>query len=163
MRNLLLSTLLALLGCTSAPKQNLQDEDLVCYEYAEHGTMAQPNHDIRVAISHDSTGCIVRLFDNPNYLYYKTDVQLLQQINQLIQSHQIYQYKEHYRCPFEVLDGTSWNFTARFKNGQNLSSHGHEAWPDDDGLQLINQKIQNHVKEQKPYKTVPFTFEPEEE
>lgn len=163
MRPLFLSLFFALAGCANAQRYDLQEQDLVTYEYVERGTMTQPNHDIRVAISHDSTACIIRLFNNPNYLFYKTDYSLMQEINQLVQEHKMHKYKDYYKPQFEVLDGTTWSFSAQYKSGKYLSSHGHEVWPKDDGLQLINQKVRDHIKDLKPYKTVTYTYDIEEE
>ena len=49
----------------------------------------------------------------------------------------MYKYKDVYLPKYEVLDGRSWSFCARFSDGSEISSHGSNAGPKDDGLERI--------------------------
>lgn len=65
--------------------------------------------------------------------------------------HKMYEYEERYRPEYDVTDGTGWGVTAVFgrsRSGRTLfSASGYEAWPEDDGLKIINSYIKSFFDE----------------
>ena len=70
----------------------------------------------------------------------------LQGFVQIIEEEKMYKYKERYNPIFDVKDGRSWTFRARFEDDY-ISSHGYAASPSGDGLERIkdySKKLVEH-------------------
>ena len=66
---------------------------------------------------------------------------------QIVREEKMTKYKEHYKPPFEILDGTSWSLYVRFEDKTSLSSSGYMAWPRGDGLKRLNNYLDNLWKQ----------------
>lgn len=80
------------------------------------------------------------------------DSTLLDSIKNVIVEHKMQNYKDTYRPPFEVLDGYSWHYRARFDDGTSLYSSGYNSRPNDDGLNIINTMLFDVLMKQQPIK-----------
>lgn len=119
--------------------------------------MAQPNVSISVGLNPDTTACLVKVLnmdDYPVWNIYKVDPALLDELDKIIQEHRMAEYEPYYKTEFDVLDGTSWDFSAQYANKKTIESHGLEAGPKDNGLELINSLIEETIKQSKLVKTV---------
>ena len=72
-------------------------------------------------------------------LYVDKDV--MQHIEEIYRSHKIYRYRKEYNPIGEVMDGTSWSYSAYFGRETNYKSNGYQRWPKDNGLNVINSYI----------------------
>lgn len=75
---------------------------------------------------------------------FKTDISLLNEIEQVIMEHKMYDYRQHYAPPLQVLDGENWTLCMQFENSSYYSS-GDNAYPDDCGLQIITNLVHNTI------------------
>lgn len=148
MKNLIIMavSILSLIGCASN-NNKVSEKKLVSYTYFSRGSMAQPYDDIDVRLSEVGDSCIVKLFvlDEGMFYTYHVDTLLLQKINSIIAEHKIYSYKNHYQSLLEILDGDTWSCSAHYADGYYITSGGYHAWPDDDGLKIINSLIKETV------------------
>lgn len=131
---------------------------LTCYEYGESGMMAQPEHAFKITLNDDSATAMLvvsgandlllpgmsyddevfkkRLFEGGDTI--TVPATILDSIAQVIIEHKMYNYEDNYTPPFEVSDGTQWHCYASYNDETWLSSGGSNAWPDDNGLSVIN-------------------------
>lgn len=151
------ASLLALISCGSIRQQ--PQGRVVSYEYAEHGTVAQPLCQFKVELI-DTATCRVSYFNHDAFENDTIDwmsedagidtvmceASLLDSIGQTIAEHKMWKYKERYEPLFEVLDGDSWGFTIKYSNGDEIGSGGSNAGPDDDGCGIIRQMMRKRFK-----------------
>ena len=106
---------------------------------SSHGMMVQPNYSYRVKLEQDGTVTCV-YFDHSRYGYVccRVRAELLDEMRVVIESHKMYKYDRIYTNP-NVLDGESWKFDAVFEDGQCLSSFGSNAWPRDNGFDVLRE------------------------
>ena len=131
----LMSGLLGLLGCA---QKKMPEGELVSVELTHSGTMAGYLFEGRV--KRDSMGTFVLRAMKESYgpLFEKqVDAEVMHHFYQIIEEAKMYKYKDVYLPKYEVLDGRSWSFCARFSDGSEISSHGSNAGPKDDGLERI--------------------------
>ena len=62
---------------------------------------------------------------------------------QIAKEEKMDKYKSYYAPPFQVYDGWQWELHISFDNKTSLSSSGHMARPDGDGL----DRLENYLKE----------------
>ena len=58
-------------------------------------------------------------------------------LRSIIKEEKMYAYRNNYQPPFLVHDGYSWRFSARFSDGQYISSSGSNAKPSGEGLNRV--------------------------
>ena len=68
---------------------------------------------------------------------------------QIIREEKMYQYKEHYKPFFKVLDGYMWHFSAHFEQGE-IYSTGSNARPKGDGLERIEKYVAKLLENAQP-------------
>lgn len=119
---------------------------LIMIEYSEQGTMAgyryygcvelQKDGSVTVKAQKESYGEIIEK---------KVKAEVLTELRDIVKGHKMYRYKERYRPFFEVLDGYSWSFTAKFSDGESISSAGYNARPSGEGLKTLMQYMMKLV------------------
>ena len=111
---------------------------LVEFTYCVTGSIAQPYADYRLELLETGE---VTLSNLGEYAKVKDSItvsrDVLDRVGQMIVAHKMQNYKESYSTRFEVLDGESWSYHARFDSGESLGSGGYMAYPDDNGLEEI--------------------------
>lgn len=116
--------------------------NLVRVEYTEHGTMSGYRYYGSVELQENGTVLLKAMKKNyDSILEKKVDKEVLNHIQNIIKEHKMYKYKEHYRPIFEVLDGYSWHFEAKFSDGGKIYTGGSNARPSDDGWEIIQQYL----------------------
>ena len=128
----------SLLGALSCTAKKMPEGDLLYIEYSRHGTMAQPEYEGRV--EQDSTGAFVLTAMKETYgplFEKKVDTEVMKHFRQIIEEEKMYKYKEQYRPMFQVYDGYTWSFYAKFSDGSSISSGGSNARPSGNGLSRI--------------------------
>ena len=145
---IIMSLLMGLLGTLSSclSQQGIPTGELVSVEYTEHGTMA--GYKYYGSVERLENGTVLLKAMRQNYdsiMEKKVDAELLTYIQNVIKEHKMYKYKESYRPTFQVLDGYSWGFEAKFSDGQKIYSHGSNARPHDDGWKIIQTYMINLV------------------
>jgi len=68
-------------------------------------------------------------------------------LKQIVSEEKMHRYKEEYRPLADVRDGNSWTLTVQFDDGQTLSSSGYARRPRGNGLQRLEDCL-NEVWEQ---------------
>ena len=124
----------------------MPEGQLVMIEYSEHGTMAGYRYYGRVELQKD--GSVIVKAQKESYgeiIEKKVKEEVLTELRDIIKEHKMYKYKERYRPFFEVLDGYSWSFTAKFSDGESISSDGSNARPGGEGLNTLIQYMRKLV------------------
>ena len=142
---------IGLLGVLGCEVKRMPEGNLVRVELTRSGTMAGYEYEGRV--KQDPTGAFVLRAMKESYgplFEKKLDAETMKKFRQIIEENNMYKYKESYRPKFEVLDGWSWMFTARFSDGSKIYSHGFNAGPRDNGLGkirgLMDELIQDGIQ-----------------
>ena len=145
---IILGGLFSMLSCVS---KKMPEGELISIEVTQSGTMAGYEYEGRV--KQDPTGAFVLRAMKESYgplFEKKLDAETMKKFRQIIEENNMYKYKESYRPKFEVLDGWSWMFTARFSDGSKIYSHGFNAGPRDNGLGkirgLMDELIQDGIQ-----------------
>lgn len=132
----LVGGLLSLVGCTS--KKLMPAGDLIKLSYTRNEMMAGYQFEGRV--EQDSAGIFVLSAMKEEYgpLFEKRiDAGVMKKFRKIIEEERMYAYKESYEPLTNVSDGSMWHFDAVFSDGSIISSQGHNARPDGDGLLRI--------------------------
>ena len=68
---------------------------------------------------------------------------ILDAARKIIEEEKMYNYASRYDNKFNdmILDGYSWNFSAKFDSGETIYSGGRNAQPDGDGLHRIGRLL----------------------
>jgi hypothetical protein len=61
----------------------------------------------------------------------------MNKFKKIILDEKMYKYKEHYRPFFDIKDGHSWRFSAKFSDGSTIHSTGENSKPNGNGLSKI--------------------------
>lgn len=148
----LISMIGSLLGIQSIQGffSKMPEGQLVSVEYTEHGMMAgyqwfasaelQQNGTVIVKAQKESYGEIIEK---------KVKAEVLSDLRDIIKTHKMYKYKERYLPHFQVYDGYSWSFYAKFSDGESISSHGSNARPGGDGLKTLHEYMIQLVTDKK--------------
>ena len=118
--------------------KKMPEGELLRVKYSRHAARAGAEYE--GLVERDSTGTyILKAMQTPyGPLFQKQlDATEVQQFRQIIQEEKMYQYKEIYTPMMRVLDGYSWSFSAKFSDGNIVSTHGENASPRGDGLARI--------------------------
>ena len=147
----LVGSLLSLAGCT--PKKQMPAGELIKLSYTRNEMTAGYRYEGRV--QQDSTGVFVLSAMKEEYgpLFEKRiDAGVMKKFRQIIEEERMYAYKESYEPLTNVSDGSMWHFDAVFSDGSIISSQGHNARPDGDGLLRIKAYMMELVEDgvQKP-------------
>ncbi len=90
------------------------------------------------------------------------DASVMKHIEEIYLEHKMYNYEKHYRPEYDVTDGDGWGVTAVFEISRSerefFSSNGYEAWPEDDGLKIINSYIKSFFNKYSDKTDQPMTF-----
>lgn len=75
--------------------------------------------------------------------------ELLKEAEKIILEEKMLEYGVSYSLDpsIEILDGSSWHFDARFTDGRSVSSHGHNAEPNGNGLPRMRTLLLNKAIE----------------
>jgi len=126
--------LISMLSCgTKAP-----EGELLSVEYVRNEMSSVPNYEGHAERATDGTFLLKAMKEGHGSLFQKQlSKEEMSQLRQIILEEKMYNYKEHYRPPFRVLDGYQWYFNARFSDGSSIYSSGSNAKPRGEGLQRI--------------------------
>lgn len=137
-RILALTIMLSLFSCSSKPAG-----DFSSYEFRKNGTRAFPEENYRLYRSESGDFLIDVEVDFDVVKTYPAPVNLPEKIDSIVTKYKLWRLKEHYKPPFQVLDGYSWTMRIRYEEGS-IYSGGFNAWPRNkmrDGIQEINALI----------------------
>lgn len=144
MKLLLYSCILALIftGC-HAPEVAMPKGKLMKVSYS-YGSQMLPDPEISFTIAKENDEIFIISYnlDSLHYSRYLSgDEQLLDKVQKVIESNEMYAYQPVYDNPV-VLDGDYWFFEANYldttnQNEQKLTSHGCNSEPKDDGFAQI--------------------------
>ncbi len=133
----LVGGLLGFLGCST---KKMPEGDLVSIEYTRSGTMAGYIYEGRLEPDSADGFVLQAMKEEHGPLFEKRiGTEELLHFRRIIVEEKMYTYKDSYQPKFEVLDGYSWHFTARFADGSKIASHGSNASPGGSGLSRIRQ------------------------
>jgi len=141
----LMSGLFGLLGCA---QKKMPEGDVVRVEIRDMGTMA--GYDYFGRVQQDSSGTFVlrAMLEYRGPLFEKKlDAAMMKKFREIIEEEKMYNYKDYYKPKFEVLDGHSWSFGAKFSDGTVIGSHGSNAGPKDNGLERIREYMVELAKD----------------
>ena len=116
---LMIGALLSLLSCSMKGPEG----DLVSLEFVSNGTRFGTEY-----------GPLFRK---------KIGKEEMATFKKIILDEKMYKYKEHYRPLFQVKDGHSWRFSAKFSDGSTIHSTGENSKPGGNGL----SKIQDYLSD----------------
>lgn len=117
---------------TMMPNSQLTEVRILSY-----GMIAQPLYSYRVKSEKDGTVTCAYFDQSRNcYVRCRVKAELLDEMRAVIESHKMHRYKRLYTNP-DVLDGISWKFEVIFADGQSLYSSGSNAWPRDNGCEIL--------------------------
>ena len=118
-------------------KAQMPDSELTSLTYTRSGMMAGYQYEGR--LEKTDSGIIVKAMrESYGPLYQLTiDTKTLAKFRAIIEEEKMYEYKERYLPPFEVLDGYMWSFYAHFTDDKSISSGGSNAAPGGNGLTRI--------------------------
>ena len=117
---LMIGALLSLLSCSMKGPEG----DLVSLEFVSNGTR----------FGTEFEGHVVA--DGPLFRK-KIGKEEMATFKKIILDEKMYKYKEHYRPLFQVKDGHSWRFSAKFSDGSTIHSTGENSKPGGNGLSKI--------------------------
>jgi len=69
----------------------------------------------------------------------KVPAEVADSLTKIVQEEKMQKYDEHYRLPFQVLDGWQWSLYIRFEDSPSVSSSGHMKRPSGDGLKRLEE------------------------
>ena len=118
----------------------MPEGELVKVEYTEHGTMA--GYRYYALVERQEDGTVIVKAQREKYgeiIEKKVKAETLADLRAIIKEYKMYKYKEYYLPPFQVLDGYSWSFSAKFSNGESISSGGSNARPRGEGLGALHE------------------------
>ena len=136
---------LSLLACAATnciscipgfPSKKMPEGKLCYYNYSIAGSSFFPKQ--RYTIEEDTTGKVTLTWTQPNTRNEITvtlaDRSLLDSIQSVIEEEKAYKFKDNYKPLFDVQDGDSWSYEARFRTSdgksETLQSHGYASKPD---------------------------------
>ena len=127
-----------LFGSISCGSKKMPEGDLVYLSLTRNGTMAHSEFD--GTAEQDSTGAFVlRATKRPYGPLFEKKIhpEIMARFRQIIEEEKMYKYKEQYRPMFQVYDGYTWSFYAKFSDGSSIRSGGSNARPSGNGLSRI--------------------------
>jgi hypothetical protein len=131
---LMIGAILSLLSCgTKAPKG-----DLLSLEFVSNGSRLGTEYEGHV--EQDSNGTFMLTAMKMNYgPFYQKKIgkEEMNKFKKIILDEKMYKYKEHYRPFFDIKDGHSWRFSAKFSDGSTIHSTGENSKPNGNGLSMI--------------------------
>ena len=142
----LLTTLLgSLCGCGFFAK--MPTGALLELEYSKHGSRGGTEYMTQVKRMENGDMVLRAMQKEDGPLMEKTlTAEEVKGFVQIIEEEKMYKYKERYNPIFDIKDGRSWTFRARFEDDY-IYSHGYAASPSGDGLERImgySQKLVEH-------------------
>ncbi|MBP5134855.1 MAG: hypothetical protein ILP24_03735 [Paludibacteraceae bacterium] len=121
-----------LFGCHSA---QMPDSQMVSYEYGYYNCTALPVLELEMHLN--GSKVYVNLVQGSDTVRFEADKSLIDEVQRVFAEQKMYKYKPSYSPRFEVLDGYSWRYSAKFADGASFASGGSNAWPSGDALRQI--------------------------
>ena len=140
-----LGLLMMWMGCAT---KKMPEAELIGIRYTNTGTMA--GYIFEGEMMKDANGDIVLRAMKESYgpLFEKhLTADEVSYFRQIMEEEKMYDYKERYLPKWEVLDGESWMFTAKFADGSSIDTHGSNAWPQGNGLERIRSYMEQLVQD----------------
>lgn len=140
-----------LLGMLCSCGASMPESELVSVEYTTSTMRA--NHEYEAHVELQPNGDVLLRAMKKNYgplVEKKVDASALKRLREIIKENKMYAYKEAYKLFFDVKDGRMWSFHAKFADGQSISSHGSNAWPNGDGLKQIKAYVTELIGDDEP-------------
>lgn len=118
---------------------------IVYLEYMERATYAQPVDYFRVELKDNGK---VKIHRQQGMLEedLTADASLMDELLGVYENGKVGEWKSDYQPPMEVLDGYSWRLEVKFDNGSYKYSHGSNARPDTNALEVFSKLIWNLKK-----------------
>ena len=137
---LMIGALLSLLSCSMKGPEG----DLVSLEFVSNGTRFGTEFEGHVVAGSNGTFTLTAMKMNYGPLFRKKiGKEEMATFKKIILDEKMYKYKEHYRPLFQVKDGHSWRFSAKFSDGSTIHSTGENSKPGGNGL----SKIQGYLSD----------------
>jgi len=137
---LMIGALLSLLSCSMKGPEG----DLVSLEFVSNGTRFGTEFEGHVVAGSNGTFTLTAMKMNYGPLFRKKiGKEEMATFKKIILDEKMYKYKEHYRPLFQVKDGHSWRFSAKFSDGSTIHSTGENSKPGGNGL----SKIQDYLSD----------------
>ena len=137
---LMIGALLSLLSCSMKGPEG----DLVSLEFVSNGTRFGTECEGHVVAGSNGTFTLTAMKMNYGPLFRKKiGKEEMATFKKIILDEKMYKYKEHYRPLFQVKDGHSWRFSAKFSDGSTIHSTGENSKPGGNGL----SKIQGYLSD----------------
>ena len=131
---LMIGALLSLLSCSMKGPEG----DLVSLEFVSNGTRFGTEFEGHVVAGSNGTFTLTAMKMNYGPLFRKKiGKEEMATFKKIILDEKMYKYKEHYRPLFQVKDGHSWRFSAKFPDGSTIHSTGENSKPGGNGLSKI--------------------------
>ena len=131
---LMIGALLSLLSCSMKGPEG----DLVSLEFVSNGTRFGTEFEGHVVAGSNGTFTLTAMKMNYGPLFRKKiGKEEMATFKKIILDEKMYKYKEHYRPLFQVKDGHSWRFSAKFSDGSTIHSTGENSKPGGNGLSKI--------------------------
>lgn len=127
---ILLASLLSLFGCRSAWK-GIENDTITYFSLSEGGGMNRFSG-FGYSIRETKDGKVHFLFDEGlpgEKEFVLDDHSVFDSLQQVIMKHKMYTYHGHYRPPFDVTDGTSWDLSVRYASGNCIDAGGYMHGP----------------------------------
>lgn len=121
--------------------------DISYYYYRMMGMVAQPL--AFYELTTDDNGAVsLKTYDysKHDYVTRKISPDVVKQITKIAAEHRMHTYDNSYKPKVQVLDGEQWNLTIKFASGEYINSNGHCAGPDDNGIELINEILNQQLR-----------------
>ena len=130
----MIGALLSLLSCSMKGPEG----DLVSLEFVSNGTRFGTEFEGHVVAGSNGTFTLTAMKMNYGPLFRKKiGKEEMATFKKIILDEKMYKYKEHYRPLFQVKDGHSWRFSAKFSDGSTIHSTGENSKPGGNGLSKI--------------------------
>ena len=137
---LMIGALLSLLSCSMKGPEG----DLVSLEFVSNGTRFGTEFEGHVVAGSNGTFTLTAMKINYGPLFRKKiGKEEMATFKKIILDEKMYKYKEHYHPLFQVKDGHSWRFSAKFSDGSTIHSTGENSKPNGNGL----SKIQGYLSD----------------
>ena len=118
--------------------------DMVEYEYS--GMRLEPVGCVRVERKNGKVVLVTRGTKTDEKEFVIDDgEQLLKEALEIIEQEKMLDYGVSYEAVLQPLDGYAWRFNAKLADGRSVSSKGHNAGPEGDGLGKIRNLLFNRA------------------
>lgn len=119
-----------LVGCSGRHR-----DGLVYFTYSEQNTMIMNGTSSwTLKLLDDDTVIVTRLVEGASEpVEFTASKEVMAQVNEIVKRNRMYRYKGYYKPVFEVLDGWSWDFVLKYKDGSETRADGYMRYPKNGG------------------------------